>query len=216
MTTLAELDPADLRELRRRLYRYARFRLPSDEVAEDVVQDALESMLCEASPFEGRSQYRVWAIAIVRHKIADYYRHPSRREQAHGAAQAPWAHEGGVDAPGEDTLAPWLRETGTSLLDQPEKCCEMTELCERVEAALARQPRQQARAFVLRAVHELPTTEIADRLGLQKGHCDVLVLRARRALAQDLGHLAGPGSSAGHPARRTPRAAAAPLRTASA
>jgi RNA polymerase sigma-70 factor (ECF subfamily) len=60
-------------------------------------------------------------------------------------------------------------------------------LAERIRAALARLPKQQAEVVCLRWLDELTYQEIGDQLGLAPGAVGVLLHRARKRLQRQLG-----------------------------
>lgn len=64
----------------------------------------------------------------------------------------------------------------------PDKQLMNDEFREEVRQALATLPTQQAEAFWLRHIEQLPPTEIADQLNVQPGHVRVLVHRAAKHL----------------------------------
>ena len=48
-------------------------------VAEDIVQETFVAGLAAMSQFKGEAQERTWLMAILRHKINDYFRQQTRR-----------------------------------------------------------------------------------------------------------------------------------------
>ncbi|MFK8004656.1 MAG: RNA polymerase sigma factor [Polyangiales bacterium] len=68
------LDDELLRRLEPMLFRYARCRVRSDEIAQDLVQEMWISGLRSFSRFSGRSSVQTWFVAILRRRIADHYR----------------------------------------------------------------------------------------------------------------------------------------------
>jgi len=59
------------------LYGFAMSRLRDDEVAKDLVQDTFLAALQRIDNFEGKSQEKTWLTAILKKKIADFYRKKS-------------------------------------------------------------------------------------------------------------------------------------------
>ena len=60
------------------LFRYARARVRSDHVAEDLVQDTLLAALAAGKTFRGESAERTWLVGILRHKVLDHLRAAGR------------------------------------------------------------------------------------------------------------------------------------------
>ena len=56
------------------LFRYAFSKIRKKEVAEDLVQDTFVVAHTKIHSFEGNSSVKTWLIAILKNKIADYYR----------------------------------------------------------------------------------------------------------------------------------------------
>ena len=69
---------AILPSLRTRLLRHARFALPDEGLAEDLVQDTLIVVVEQHATRRGDSALTTWAIAILKNKVADWYRSPAR------------------------------------------------------------------------------------------------------------------------------------------
>ncbi|MFH1475526.1 MAG: sigma-70 family RNA polymerase sigma factor, partial [Chloroflexota bacterium] len=110
------------------------------------------------------STFRVWLLRIARNAVANHRRTLRRRPatplDAVGEAAAPDDPEGAVLARA-DASAAW--------------------------AAVARLPGDRRRAVVLRFVEEMSTAEIAGVLGRSEGAVRVLLHRALRTVARDLG-----------------------------
>lgn len=61
------------------LYRFAMSRLRDEEVARDLVQDTFLAALQQSDRFEGNSSEKTWLAAILKNKIADFYRKQASR-----------------------------------------------------------------------------------------------------------------------------------------
>ncbi|KQM77029.1 RNA polymerase subunit sigma-24 [Pedobacter sp. Leaf216] len=59
------------------LYGFAMARLRDEEVAKDLVQDTFLAALQHLDRFEGNSEEKTWLTAILKNKIADFYRKQS-------------------------------------------------------------------------------------------------------------------------------------------
>jgi RNA polymerase sigma-70 factor (ECF subfamily) len=178
----AQADPARFDALYRKylaqVYSFAYHELGDHHEAEDVTErtfllalGALPRFREEAPADAGpeASTFRVWLFRIARNVIANHRRTLRRRptaplEAAHAAA-APDDVERGVLARA-DASAAW--------------------------EAVSRLPGDRRRAVVLRFVEEMSTAEIAGVLGRSEGAVRVLLHRALRTVARDLG---GPGET---------------------
>jgi RNA polymerase sigma factor (sigma-70 family) len=60
------------------LFRYAMLRLRDRSAAEDLVQETFLAALKSRGSFSGNSSESTWLIGILKHKIADHFRHQAR------------------------------------------------------------------------------------------------------------------------------------------
>jgi RNA polymerase sigma-70 factor (ECF subfamily) len=180
-------DPERFEALYRRyvapVYSFAYYELGDHHAAEDATARTFLSALANLGRFEerarpedgeGASTFKVWLFRIARNVIANERRSARR----HPAAV--------------------LDEATTAIVADPLDI--EGDSVRRDEAATAwhsvgRLPGDRRRALVLRFVDELSTAEIAGVMGRSEGAVRVLIHRALRSVARDLG--AGPGSGAG-------------------
>lgn len=73
--TLEEALPV----LRERLLRHARFAVHDRGLAEDLVQETLIAVLERHAQRRGEATLLTWSTAILRNKVADWYRSPNRQ-----------------------------------------------------------------------------------------------------------------------------------------
>jgi hypothetical protein len=64
-------DEDFLKELRGGMLRFAQLQLRDEQLAEDLVQDALVSAMAGAKGFAGRAALGTWVLSILRNKISD-------------------------------------------------------------------------------------------------------------------------------------------------
>lgn len=173
-----QTPPAEpqLRELRQRLLRQARFAVPDDGLAEDLLQDTLIAVVQQARSHRGDSSITTWAIAILKHKVADWYRSPVRSRfeplmEAAGVSDddAPFDYEGRFI----EAVPAW---------QQPENQVEQRQMMATLEGCVSCLSPRSGRVFMMRAWLGLETTEICDQLGLTAENCRMLLHRARTAL----------------------------------
>ena len=72
-------DAASMARLRRKLFCFALRELRSADLAEDVTQEAMIALFMAPERYRGDARFDVYAIGVLRHKIADHFR-ASRRE----------------------------------------------------------------------------------------------------------------------------------------
>jgi RNA polymerase sigma-70 factor (ECF subfamily) len=173
----ARRDPARFDGLYRRylaqVYSYAFYELGDHHEAEDATERTFLAALSNLDRFEerarpddgeGASTFRVWLFQIARNVVANQRRNRRRHPQAPIEAAAhvadPFDVEGRV-ATHDEAAAAW--------------------------SAVRRLPADRRRALVLRFVDEMSTAEIAGVLGRSEGAVRVLIHRALRTVARDLG-----------------------------
>jgi RNA polymerase sigma-70 factor, ECF subfamily len=173
----ARRDPVRFDALYRRylaqVYSYAYHELGHHHDAEDATERTFLAALNRLSTFEerarpddgdGASTFRVWLFQIARNTVANL-RRAKRRHPTIGLENAASLHDGSDVAGGavrrDEARHAWL--------------------------AVDRLPADRRQALILRFVDEMSTAEIAGILGRSEGAVRVLVHRALKAVARDLG-----------------------------
>lgn len=179
------VDNDFLADLRRGMIRFARLQLRDDQLAEDVVQEALVSAVAGAKGFAGRSALNTWVLAILRNKIADAIRKRSRSINI--SALAP--EEEGLDQAFEALFRPnahWTPESRPGDWGDPEEALRQQQFWAVLDACLKHLPENTARVFMMREFLEFDTSEICDELAISTSNCHVILHRARNALRRCL------------------------------
>ena len=172
----AQRDPARFEALYRRylarVYSYAYYELGDHHAAEDATEATFVSALTNLGRFEerarpadgdGASTFRVWLFQIARNEIAGERRRARRRP---------------VEPIGETVVVdPVDVEAAAVRRDEARAAWQ----------ALGRLPGERRQAMVLRFVDELSTAEIAGVLGRSEGAVRVLIHRALKSVARDMG-----------------------------
>jgi RNA polymerase sigma-70 factor (ECF subfamily) len=177
----AQIDPLQFDTLYRRylaqVYSYAYYELGDHHEAEDATERTFLAALTNLGRFEerarpadgeGASTFRVWLFQIARNAVANQRRGRRRHPQAPLDAAALVADP--LDIAG-----------GAELRDEAAAAWN----------AVGRLPADRRRALVLRFVEEMSTAEIAGILGRSEGAVRVLIHRALRTVARDLGGRVG-------------------------
>jgi len=173
----AQADPARFEALYRKyvaqVYSYAAYELRDRHDAEDATERTFLAALAGLSRFqerarpedgEGASTFRVWLFRIARNVVAERRRARRRRPEAP------------LDAALE-VAAPVDLEADVARRDEARAAL----------GAIDRLPGDRRQALVLRFVDEMSTAEIAGVLGRSEGAVRVLIHRALRSVARDLG-----------------------------
>lgn len=177
--------------LRRRLIRHARMVVHEPALAEDLVQETLMTVLENPEAHRGEASITTWATAILKHKIADWYRSPHQRRRLHNTSAEDEA----------DPTEGLFSEQGSYLepvpvWQQPDSREAQRQIMSTLEGCLRRLPVQTGRVFMMREWLGFETSEICKRLGLSAENCRMILHRARMGLRQCM-------TAQGHTARST-------------
>lgn len=195
-TLLAALRAGDERAFARlvdlhhaSLVRVARQYVPTQEIAEDVAQEAWLGLLRGLDTFQGRSSLRTYLFRIVMNLARTRGAREARsapfsslvRDDEDGPAVDP---ERFVQAPNPGAghwvspIRPW---SGSA-----EQIALSAEAVEKVYEAIAELPEVQRRVVTLRDVEGFGSDEVCDLLELSEGNQRVLLHRARTKLRDAL------------------------------
>ena len=185
----AQRDPAQFDALYRRylarVYSYAYYELGDHHAAEDATERTFLAALKNLHRFEerarpadgeGSSTFRVWLFRIARNVIANE-RRTTRRARSQSILET-------------TVIADPLDVEGDAIRH---------ELALDAWRAVGRLRGDRRRAVVLRFVEEMNTAEIAGILGRTEGAIRVLIHRALRSVASDLGVERGERSQRSQP-----------------
>lgn len=157
------------------LYNYAISRVGSEEVAKDILQDTFVAALQAAGRFKGNAAERTWLVAILKHKIIDYYR-KSNSQKARAEVPLFYDYESGEDG---GTLE---RQIADPESIRENDRIENIELGLAIEECLSQIPQKHARAFSLKSIENWSTEDICKELNVSPSNLWVMVHRARTAL----------------------------------
>jgi RNA polymerase sigma-70 factor (ECF subfamily) len=185
----AKREPARFDALYRRylarVYSYAYYELGDHHAAEDATEATFVSALTNLSRFEerarpadgeGASTFRVWLFQIARNEVAGERRRARRRP---------------VEPIGE-TLGAMVADP----LNVEDEAIRRDQ-ARAAWRAVGRLPGERRQAMVLRFVEELSTAEIAGVLGKSEGSVRVLIHRALKSVANELGAAKRSGKTSG-------------------
>jgi RNA polymerase sigma-70 factor, ECF subfamily len=169
---------AALPVLRQRLLRHARFAVPDASQAEDLVQDTLIAVMEQHGQRRGEASLVTWAMGILRHKVADWYRSPNRRRMVQFEAddgRLDDAIDALYDADGAyvDPVPAW---------QQPDNRMEQRQMMTILEHCVSGLPLQTGRVFMMREWLGFDNAEICERLGVSAENCRTILHRARMSL----------------------------------
>ncbi len=151
------------------VYSFALYETRDPHAAEDLTEQVFLAALHGLPRFRERgdgddSTFRVWLFRIARNALSNQRRYARR----HPTALL------------DDALSVAAR-------DDPAKEVADRELMSRAWAAIDRLPEDRRRALMMRFVEEMSAREIAQVMGRSEGAVRVLVHRALRSVAEQLG-----------------------------
>ena len=163
------------------LFRYARRRLFSDELAEDAVQETLLAALKASEKFSGASSERTWLTGILKHKIVDAIRIQAREITAPTSSDEddPSDWEALFDQSGHwvETFRDW---------GDPSSEFEKSRIRQALDDCFRRLKPALAQVFSLRELSGLSNDDICKELDITATNAWVMLHRARLSLRECL------------------------------
>jgi RNA polymerase sigma-70 factor (ECF subfamily) len=170
-----------IEEQRAYLLRFAMFHLRDPSRAEDAVQETLIAALQHRGQFAGRSGFRTWLTAILKHKIVDQVRRNERYAPLDAAE--PGAADGTDGVPNPFSASGrWAEKPAPWQL--PEQALESMQFWRVYEKCCEAMPRRHALVFSMREVMEMTSEEICKELGISASNLHVILFRARLRLRE--------------------------------
>ncbi|UAN24737.1 sigma-70 family RNA polymerase sigma factor (plasmid) [Enterobacter sp. JBIWA003] len=168
--------------LRVQMVRFAQLQLGDRCLAEDVVQEALEGAMKNASTLRGEGAWKSWVFAILRHKIADELRQRYRAsEPTQSSAQEELDFDMLFDESGH-----WATGEEPKRWHMPDQAIEQEKFWKIFEMCLSNLPAKHARAFMMREFIGLETPEICQEMDVSVSNLNVILWRARMRLRECL------------------------------
>jgi RNA polymerase sigma-70 factor (ECF subfamily) len=145
-----------------RIYRYVYFRVPDDDLAEDITSQVFLKVWEKLDTYEsGQSPFMAWVYRIAHNAVIDYYRTKKVSISIENAKEIELCHSDDVD----------------------EKIDLQTQSQE-LRAALQELTKEQQEVLLLKFVGGLSTAEIAKKLRKQEGAIRALQMRGLQGLAK--------------------------------
>jgi RNA polymerase sigma-70 factor (ECF subfamily) len=167
-----------IRQHHQAMVRLARPYVPSQSVAEDVVQETWLAALRGLSSFEGRSSLKTWLYAILLNRA----RTAGLKERRHIPIEDP---ERAVDPSRFNPDGSWSSPP-VHWADEVDDRVRAERMTKSIHAAIDQLPTPQRDVLTLRDVEGLTAEDACQILGLRQGHQRVLLHRARSRLRNAL------------------------------
>ena len=162
------------------LFRYAMLRSRDRSTAEDLVQETFLAALKDHSSFSGRSSESTWLVGILKHKIADHFRHQAREAPAGDADLRDLPGPSPFDGSGHWTSGP------TDWGGNPADLYREKKFLDQLTKCLSGLSPNLANAFTLREIEGADTGEICKVLNITETNLWVILHRARMQLRRCL------------------------------
>ena len=172
---------AEIVALRTDMIRFAQLQVHDRALAEDVVQDAIESALRKSSSFAGRSSLKTWVCAILRNRIIDHLRKASHSVNFSGLAAEGMELDDCLDQL-FSSQGGWRDDLRPAAWPGPDEALQSRQFWMVFGGCLKALPTQTSRVFILREALGLDVSEICDQLGISASNCHVILHRARMKL----------------------------------
>ena len=150
--------------------------VPSQAVAEEVVQDTWLALLRGLDGFEGRSSLKTWLFRV----LVNQARTTGTREHRSVPVPDP---EPAVDPARFDAAGGWA-DPPEHWIEAAEGRLEAGKLADRIRALMDELPARQREVVILRDVEEMSSEEVCSVLAISDGNQRVLLHRGRSRLRQ--------------------------------
>jgi len=157
-----------------KLYAFARARVSSDEVAQDIVQDTFLSAWKGKDGYRGEASEQSWLYTICRNKITDHY-----RKAANSLQQL------SMEDTGSDLFSDtghWTQDTVPSEWHTSSARVETKEFYRILNECKERLKELQKAVFVMKYMDDMDSDEICKILNITSSNYWVLIHRAKLQL----------------------------------
>jgi RNA polymerase sigma-70 factor (ECF subfamily) len=145
------------------------------------VQETLIAIFEQPDAHKGQAALTTWATAILKNKIADWYRSPHQRRR--GTVNDSVADES--QDPAEALFnAQGARLEPVPVWQQPESREAQRQMMTVMESCLRRLPAQSSKVFMMREWLGFESVEICQQLGLSAENTRTILHRSRTSLRQ--------------------------------
>jgi RNA polymerase sigma-70 factor (ECF subfamily) len=172
------------------MLRVARMYVPSQAVAEDVVQETWLGVLNGIDRFEGRSSLRTWVFSILVNRART--RGERERRTIPFAALARQEGEDGFEAVDPSRFVTSGSDIGAwasppvRWWEEPERALDSAEAVARIQSEIDKLPEGQRLVITMRDVDGLSSEEVRSALDISETNQRVLLHRARAKVRKAL------------------------------
>ena len=165
-----------------RCYAVAWRVLRDSGLAQDCVQEAFLRVWSKSHLWQRRTggSFAAWLMRITTNLAIDEQRRPAQHERFYQSA-LPMTSDAGSELN--------LLEEFADSRPNPEQIFSSQEINQQIQNALASLPPRQSQAFILCQIDGQSNAEAANIMGISVGALELLLVRARRSLRQNLADL---------------------------
>lgn len=174
------------------LVRMARMYVPSDAIAEEVVQETWLGVLTGLADFEGRSTLKTWIFRILINRAKTRGQRESR-SVPFSATDVENESESAVDPARFREDGMWASPPSRWEDGTPERLLGNKEMALLVLRAIDKLPERQRIVLTLRDIDGFDAEEVRNILGISETNQRVLLHRARSKVRNELEHLVSEG-----------------------
>ena len=154
------------------LFIYARLKLPSKEIAEDVVQETFLSAFKAVKSFKGKSSEKTWLVSILKRRIIDHYRKEARKQERNMSSyQLPFYESG-------DYQNHWLEQRAPKNW-QPDANLQFDEFHKILQYCLSLLSPKHRLVFMMKVLDECTNEEVCNEAGISTANLWTIMHRAR-------------------------------------
>ncbi len=154
------------------LYNYARYKLPSKEIAEDAVQETFLSAFTSLKNFKGGSSEKTWLVSILKRRIVDFYRKEARKADRNVSSfKLPFYESGNFENH-------WLEQRAPKTWDVDDKI-QLDEFHQVLQFCLQLLPDKHRAVFMLKVLEECSSEEVCARANIKPNNLWTIMHRAR-------------------------------------
>lgn len=173
------------------LMRLARMYVPTDALAEDVVQETWVAVLRGLDRFEGRSAFKTWLFRILVNRaktrgVREHRTIPFASVGGGDGVEGDSEGEGPTVDPSRFTSAGAWTSAPADWHDDPEAALESEEALRIAREAIAELPERQRIVITLRDLEGLSSDEVRNVLDVSETNQRVLLHRARTKVRKAL------------------------------
>ncbi len=154
------------------LYNYARFKLPSKEVAEDVVQETFLSAFTSYEKFKGNSSEKTWLVTILKRRIVDYYRKAARNQEKNMSSfKLPFQEQG-------DFQNHWMEQRAPKNWEVDDKI-QLDEFHQVLQYCLSLLSPKHRLVFMMKVLDECSSEQVCKDVEIKPSNLWTIMHRAR-------------------------------------